>query len=224
MLAILALGPPDRRRAARDARRGSTSSGTALSALGLGADRVRRSCAAGVVGLRPAQARRARTGSACRRRSGCCSAAGSSLWLFFAWENRQLRRGAEPLVDPSILRNRTLRGGLTAFFFQYLLQAGLFFAVPLFLSVALGLSAIDTGVRLLPLSITLLLAAAGIPKVLPERVTAPRRPSSGSWRCSPGIVVMVGALDAGAGRGDRDLADAARRSRDRGAGLAAWAA
>jgi hypothetical protein len=31
------------------------------------------------------------------------------------------------------------------------------------LSVALGLSAVATGVRLLPLSITLLLAAAGVP-------------------------------------------------------------
>ena len=57
-----------------------------------------------------------------------------------------------------------LRGGLTAFFFQYFVQGGLYFAVPLFLSVALGLSAIETGVRLLPLSATLLLAAAGIPK------------------------------------------------------------
>ena len=95
-------------------------------------------------------------------------AGGVVLWLFVAWENRQVARGAEPLVDPVILQNSVLRGGLTAFFFQYLLQAGLFFAVPLFLSVALGLSAIDTGVRLLPLSITLLLAAAGIPKVFPE--------------------------------------------------------
>ena len=33
-----------------------------------------------------------------------------------------------------------LRGGLTSFFFQYFLQGGLFFAVPLFLSIALGLS------------------------------------------------------------------------------------
>ena len=90
-----------------------------------------------------------------------------------SWENRRIARGAEPLVDPAILRNLTLRGGLTSFFFQYLLQGGLFFAVPLFLSVALGLSAIATGVRLLPLSITLLLAAAGIPKVFPN--ASPRR-------------------------------------------------
>jgi MFS family permease len=122
---------------------------------------------------------------------------GVVLLLFFAWENRQLRRGAEPLVDPSILLNRTLRSGLTGFFFQYTIQAGLFFAVPLFLSVALGSSAIDTGVRLLPLSLTLLLAAAGIPKLRPN--ANPRRVIEfGFVALFAGIVVMVGALDAGA--------------------------
>jgi hypothetical protein len=101
-------------------------------------------------------------------------------------------------VNPAILRNPTLRGGLTSFFFQYLLQAGLFFAVPLFLSVALGLSAIDTGVRLLPLSITLLLAAAGTPQVFPN--ASPRRVVElGFLALFAGIVVMVAALDAGAG-------------------------
>ena len=123
---------------------------------------------------------------------------GLVLWLFFIWEGRLLRRGAVPLVDPSLLLNRTLRGGLTSFFFQYLLQAGLFFAVPLFLSVSLGLSAIDTGVRLLPLSITLLLAAAGIPKAFPN--ASPRRVVQiGFLSLFAGLIVMVGALDAGAG-------------------------
>jgi Major Facilitator Superfamily len=94
--------------------------------------------------------------------------------------------------------NSTLRGGLTSFFFQYLLQAGLFFIIPLFLSVSLGLSAIETGVRLLPLSITLLLAAVGVPRLFP---TAPPRRvvRLGFLALLAGIVVMVGALDAGAG-------------------------
>ncbi len=123
---------------------------------------------------------------------------GVVLALFIGWENRRLAHGAEPLVNPAIFNNSTLRGGLTSFFFQYLLQAGLFFAVPLFLSVALGLSAIETGVRLLPLSITLLLAAAGIPKVFPH--ASPRRVVRlGFLALLAGIVVMVGALDAGAG-------------------------
>ena len=123
---------------------------------------------------------------------------GFVLWLFFRWETRQIRKGAEPLIDPSILLNPQLRSGLTSFFFQYLLQAGLFFAVPLFLSVSLGLSAIATGVRLLPLSVTLLLAAAGIPKVFPN--ASPRRVVRiGFLALFAGIATMVGALDAGAG-------------------------
>ncbi|MBV8430088.1 MAG: MFS transporter [Solirubrobacterales bacterium] len=99
---------------------------------------------------------------------------------------------------PGMLRNPTLRGGLTSFFFQYLLQAGLFFCVPLFLSVALGLSAIATGVRLLPLSLTLLLAAVGVPRLFPT--ASPRLVVRvGFLALLAGIVVMVGALDAGAG-------------------------
>jgi len=123
---------------------------------------------------------------------------GVVLRVFLWWENHRLARGDAALLDPAMLRNRTLRGGLTSFFFQYFLQAGLFFAVPLFLSVALGLSAIATGVRLLPLSLTLLLAAAGVPRVFPN--ASPRRVVQvGFLALFAGIVIMVAALDAGAG-------------------------
>ncbi len=123
---------------------------------------------------------------------------GVVLRVFMWWENHRLAHGDAALVDPAMLRNPVLRGGLTSFFFQYLLQSGLFFAVPLFLSVALGLSAIATGVRLLPLSITLLLAAVGVPKVFPN--ASPRRVVQiGFLALFAGIVVMVAALDAGAG-------------------------
>ena len=125
-------------------------------------------------------------------------AGGVTLWVFFWWENHRLAHGRAVLLDPALLRNRTLRGGLTAFFFQYFLQAGLFFAVPLFLSVALGLSAIATGVRLLPLSLTLLLAAVGVPRLFPH--ASPRRVVQIGFLCLfAGIVVMLAALDAGAG-------------------------
>ena len=88
-------------------------------------------------------------------------AGGCVLTGFLGWERRRLGRNQDVVVDPAMLDNKLLRGGLVSFFFQYLLQAGLFFVVPLFLSVALGLSAIETGVQLLPLSVTLLLAAVG---------------------------------------------------------------
>jgi MFS family permease len=107
------------------------------------------------------------------------------LWLFAAWERRVEKRGGEPLVQLSMLENRQFTGGLLMFFFQFLVQAGLFFTIPLYLSVALGLSAIDTGLRIMPLSITLLLAAAGIPRFLPN--------------VSPRLVVQVGLLAMFAG-------------------------
>jgi len=53
-------------------------------------------------------------------------------------------------------------------------------------------------VRLLPLSATLLLAAAGIPRFFPD--ASPRRVVRlGFAALFAGLVVMVGALDAGAG-------------------------
>ena len=125
-------------------------------------------------------------------------AGGLVLMLFFGWERRRIASGQAALVDPAMLRIPQLRGGLTAFFFQYLLQAGVFFTIPLFLSVALGLSAIETGVRVLPLSITLLIAAVGVPRVFPD--ASPRRiVRFGFLMLFAGIVVLVAALDAGAG-------------------------
>jgi MFS family permease len=123
---------------------------------------------------------------------------GVVLLLFLDWERHRRDSGRAALLDPAILRVRLLRSGLTAFFFQYLLQAGLFFAVPLFLSIALGLSAIDTGLRIMPLSITLVIAAVGIPKLWPK--ASPRLVSRfGFSMLFLGLVVFVAALDAGAG-------------------------
>jgi MFS transporter len=123
---------------------------------------------------------------------------GGVLFGFLVWEKHRRDSGQPALLDPVILRVRLLRKGLAAFFFQYLLQAGLFFAVPLFLSIARGLTAIETGVRILPLSITLVIAALGIPKVFPK---APPRTvcQLGFLTLFLGPVVFVAALDAGAG-------------------------
>jgi MFS family permease len=120
------------------------------------------------------------------------------VWLFFVWEERVIAAGKEPLVRPAMLKNGQLSGGLTMFFFQFMIQAGMFFVVPLFLSVALGLTAMATGVRLLPLSVTLLLAAVAIPKYRPK--ASPRRVVRwGLLALLAGIVSLIAALEAGAG-------------------------
>jgi len=120
------------------------------------------------------------------------------LWVFFRWEDRVFAHGGEPLVRRELFKNRQLTGGLTMFFFQYLVQAGIFFVVPLYLSVALGLSAIDTGVRILPLSITLLAAAIGVPRIFPN--TSPRLiVRSGLLSLFVGTVVLMALLDVNSG-------------------------
>jgi EmrB/QacA subfamily drug resistance transporter len=120
------------------------------------------------------------------------------LWLFFMWESRLEARKAEPLLPPSMLKNARLAGGLIMFFFQYLVQMGVFFTVPLYLSVVLGLSALETGVRLLPLSLTLLVAALGIPRFLPD--VSPRLVVRfGIMSLLAGTLVLLGALDPNSG-------------------------
>lgn len=120
------------------------------------------------------------------------------VYLFLRWEARLVKRGKEPLVHPALLHNRQLTGGLTMFFFQYLVQMGVFFVVPLYLSVALGLSALQTGARILPLSLTLLAAAVLIPRFLPD--VSPRRVVRlGVVALLAGAVALMAALDAEAG-------------------------
>ena len=130
------------------------------------------------------------------------------IWLVFAgalvlvmfvwWEGRRVKRGEGALIDPGMLRNLQLRNGVMSFLFMFLIQAGIFFTVPLFLSVALGISAVETGVRLLPLSLSLLLFAVGVPKVRPD--ASPRRVVRlGFLMLFAGLVLLVGLLDVGVG-------------------------
>jgi len=120
------------------------------------------------------------------------------IWIFFRWQERRDAQGKEPLIRPGMLRNKQLSGGLAMFFFQFLAQAGLFFVVPLFLSVCLGLSALATGARLLPLSLTLLIAALGIPKLFPD--VSPRLVvRAGLLSLLAGTLVLLGGLSPDAG-------------------------
>jgi len=120
------------------------------------------------------------------------------LWLFLRWEERRRDAGQDPLLDTRLLRNEQLRAGLSMFFFQYLVQAGVFFLVPVYLSIALGLSAIETGVRILPLSFALLAFAIGVPRLFPH--VSPRRAVRlGLFALTAGAVVLMAGLSTTSG-------------------------
>lgn len=116
------------------------------------------------------------------------------VWLFIGWQNHLVRAGREPLIRPTMFANRQLTGGLVMFLFQFLIQAGVFFVIPLFLSVVLELSAIDTGLRVMPLSFALLVAALGVPRVFPH--TSPRRlVQIGFLFMLGGILALMSGID-----------------------------
>ena len=78
---------------------------------------------------------------------------------FRAWERRRERLKEQPLVHFRLLQVPAMRSGLTTFLFQNLILMGVFFAIPLYLQVVQGFDAFQTGVRMLPVSVTLFVTA-----------------------------------------------------------------
>jgi MFS family permease len=119
------------------------------------------------------------------------------LGLFASWEERRERRGEDALVDLSLLDISTLRAGLTSLGMQQLILLGTFFVLPVYLQVVLGLDAFETGLRLLPMSATMLVAALAGPRIAARR--SPRRVVQG------GLVALAIAAFALVGTVDVEL-------------------
>ena len=87
-------------------------------------------------------------------------AAGVVVLLGFRrWEAHMVQLGRVPLLRPDLLRIPQLRAGLSMFVSGYLIMAGTFFVLPLYLQLVLGKDAFETGVAILPISIAMIIAA-----------------------------------------------------------------
>jgi len=95
------------------------------------------------------------------------------LGAFFRWEERVAGRGGTPLLKPDLLKIPQLRAGLWTLVSQYLILAGTFFTLPLYLQLVLGKDALETGLKILPISVTMMLAAGLGPRLATR--TSPRR-------------------------------------------------
>ena len=100
------------------------------------------------------------------------------LVAFVRWQHHRERIGREPLVKLEHLKIPSLRSGLSMFLAQNLIMMGIFFTIPLYLQIVQGFDAFETGLRMLPVSVTLFLTAT----------LAPRLAS----RVSPRLVVRIG--------------------------------
>ena len=116
------------------------------------------------------------------------------LGAFVIWEQRRARLGQDQLLDTTILRTPQLRAGLSSLLGQQLVLMGSFFVIPVYLQVVLGLDAFETGKRLLPLSLAMLVFA-----LLGPRIAARRSPrtvaQAGLVAVSLGAIVMLATLD-----------------------------
>ncbi|WP_433504535.1 MFS transporter [Pseudonocardia halophobica] len=94
------------------------------------------------------------------------------LGLLRGWVRRREEQGRDPLVRWALLAIRPLRAALSSLLAQNLILLGVFFTIPLYLQVVQGLDAFSTGLRLLPVSLTMLVTSMAAPVM--NRIAAPR--------------------------------------------------
>lgn len=81
------------------------------------------------------------------------------LGCFLLWEKHVEKFGRTPLVSLHLFSNKSYVSSVTTTSIFSLGQAGLIFSVPVFLQAVKGSSAFDTGLAMLPMSITALIVA-----------------------------------------------------------------
>lgn len=89
--------------------------------------------------------------------------------LFHKWELRRERRGEDPLIRWRLFKIPEVRSGLSTLTAQNVILLGIFFVIPLYLQIVQGFDAFETGLRLLPVSISMLLASMLGPRVSRKR-------------------------------------------------------
>lgn len=113
---------------------------------------------------------------------------------FHAWERRLEERGKEPLLHFALLDIPALRSGVGMLLAQNLILMGIFFTVPLYLQIVQGLDALETGVRMLPASAGLFLAAlAG--SALARRFPARALVRAGLFILLVATVMLLGTVE-----------------------------
>ena len=88
------------------------------------------------------------------------AAGGVLIWGFVTWQRHREATDRDPLVHLSLARIPPVRSGLIGLFSQNLILMGIFFVVPLYLQLVLGLNALETGIKMLPVSITMFVTSA----------------------------------------------------------------
>ena len=111
---------------------------------------------------------------------------GSLAW----WLMRRKREGKAPLIDPDLFRSRAYRLGISSQLFQQVALGGTMIALPIYLQMVLEYNALQAGLSIAPLSLSMFALA-----LLAGRKAGDRRPSSiirvGFLLLTAGLVVLI---------------------------------
>jgi MFS family permease len=115
------------------------------------------------------------------------------LWAFLRRQRSLVASQRDPLIHVEMLSIRQLRSGLSVLGAQYAVTAGLFFMIPIYLQMTLGLDALQTGLRIFPLSVSLILFS--IVGTLLSRRWSPRRiVRVGQFTLVASALLLLGAV------------------------------
>ena len=112
------------------------------------------------------------------------------LGLFARYERRMIAAGKEPLLDIRLLEIPPMRAGLITYLCQQFIIMGTFFVLPLYLQTVLGYNAMETGIILLPLSLSLLVFALGGAR-LAGRYSPQRIAAAGLLGMLGGLILLI---------------------------------
>jgi MFS family permease len=116
------------------------------------------------------------------------------LGAFSRQEERMIQEGKEPLLDVQLLRIPRLRAGLTTLLSQQLIIMSTFFVLPLYLQSVLGYDSLETGKRILPLSLSLFVFALG-GSAMTGRYSPKRIVEVGLYGMLLGEVLLIGLMN-----------------------------
>ena len=108
-----------------------------------------------------------------------------AIVAFGIFELRYSKAGKEPLFDVRLLRDRNLRNGTLVRLITSIVMAGTLFALSVFLLSVLKLSAFETGLMLLPMTVGMMLASFVAPKMAMK--------IGHKYTMSLGFVISIGA-------------------------------
>lgn len=78
------------------------------------------------------------------------------LVVFYKRQVALVAAGKKPLLNPALLHIKQLNSGLSVLMAQYVVTAAIFFILPVYLQMTLEYDALETGIRIIPLSLALI--------------------------------------------------------------------